>query len=61
MERFSESEEAGVEAIIFLQGVAGIQESREDAIAGWRRLAKWEKEVTLRMAERFKKEKEKTA
>lgn len=40
-------EERGIEAIIFLQSLAGIEESEEDARKGWRSLTDMQKRSTM--------------
>ncbi len=37
----------GIEAIIFLQGLVGITETREKAEAGWNGMQAWERTSTL--------------
>jgi len=36
----------GIKAIIFLQSMAGIEETEEQATKGWNSMAQWEKEST---------------
>ena len=43
-----ETEDKGIEAIIFLQSLVGIVESREQATVGWRAMRDWEKASTMR-------------
>ena len=40
-------ENEGIKAIIFLQSMAGIDESEEDAKKGWRGLSEAEREKTM--------------
>lgn len=40
-------EQKGIEAIIFLQSLAGIEESEEDARKGWRSLTDMQKRSTM--------------
>jgi hypothetical protein len=47
-------EEAGIKAIIMLQAMAGINESREDALKGWRKMSDSEKENTMAAFDIFK-------
>jgi len=40
--------EDGIKAIIFLQAMAGIEETEEKARLGWENMQPWEQETTLR-------------
>lgn len=50
-----QAEQAGIEAIIFLQSLGGIAEAKERARAGWRGMTKQEQEQTMRVFERMKR------
>jgi len=45
--------EAGIEAIIYLQSIAGITETREEAEHGWDSMQDWERESTMRVFNLF--------
>ena len=47
MTELTEDERQGIEAIQFLQAMVGIDETAEDALAGWRKMSGDEKETTL--------------
>jgi hypothetical protein len=47
MEKLDEETEKGIEAIIYLQGMAGIEEPREKALAGWRGMSASERVTTM--------------
>lgn len=42
-----EREKQGIEAIIYLQNMAGIKETEETAMNGWRKMTKREQDFTL--------------
>lgn len=49
-----EDREKGIDAVIFLQGMAYITETRESAGRGWDRMREWEKRTTLEWYARLK-------
>lgn len=53
IEELTEEEKAGVKAIIYLQQMGGITETREEAIAGWRAMSNIEKQTTMRVYNQF--------
>lgn len=46
-------EQKGIEAIIYLQSLARVPETEEEAKAGWNAMSDSEKAVTLKMYEIF--------
>lgn len=54
--KLADAERKGIEAIIFLQSMAGIKESEEQALKGWRGMDSYQKAETLRIYEIFHKE-----
>lgn len=45
--QMTEEERAGVEAIIYLQSLAGIDEPQDVALKNWRNFSQWEKSNTM--------------
>lgn len=43
----NEEEKEGIQAIVFLQSLAGIDEPEEKARRSWKGFADWEKQATL--------------
>lgn len=53
---FDEATEKGIEAIIYLQKLVGIEETREQAVVGWSRMSKHERQFTMKVCEVMKDE-----
>jgi hypothetical protein len=53
-EVLSKAEKQGIKMIQFLQKQTGINESHEDALAGWRKMSEGEKATTERVYNMFK-------
>ena len=47
MPELTEKQKLGIEAIVFLQGLGGIDESEEDALKSWNSMTKTERKKTL--------------
>ena len=47
VDKSSPSSEEGIRAIIALQGIASIVETREQAERGWSQMSEWERKTTI--------------
>lgn len=52
----SEKEQAGIEAIVFLQSLAGVVEPADQALVKWRAMSDYERHMTTVLCELMKSE-----